>query len=881
MNGRTVRGLTVNTPIGLGWASKPGISLAAPAVGNFRHTGDVAGQGGGSDHTARLLYEAWIGGPGNDLAKSLADRIPVPGALGLRGRFHFLSDPAVPALPAEQFRVSWDVWKRQVELTDQADTALIANDVATAQTVLTALTATHEGSLHPLPEIDALIGLGDAARQADQFDEAATRYEAAMDLATASSYTFGLIRALVSVGYLTLLSGAARQAADTFRRAADLARKMDERVYLAAALTGLGEALVRLREDQQAEQALAEALRLSELHRMDLGVVNAAQQLGDLYRSRKRLDEAKAVLTRALTAARRSEALIGEANACDALGEVSLGLRDLDGARQFYLRTYELSTDHGYRRGEGWALFGLGRCAFALDLPLEAHQLFESALEINRELGDLPSSATALDAMARAAAALGEVTAETQARVAAVLAIEAMRSSFDRHQSQQEYRERFATVYSAALRATVRNDDSAAFITVFENLAGRRLAGLLAEIPASSAVESAQLTSHVLATASNLPLDGGDLAASTAGAERRVRLLGRLALRGGMPETADRAIADIAAALYRSFSPDDAAALLERTAAQADLLVLALVPGADDELAWLRAGPGRSPHSGIRQISETVRQLIASLARDGLPPLARPDELSELRNLLPADVFAGLADDAPLLIVPLGSLWALPWPAVPAGEAFLGERFTLAVAPSLTLADHVRRSGQPPAPRSVGQWRSPQVHHHELVAFTDDARVTLDSFGSAEAALTAVTSGQAHDLIVITGHGRPVPGIVHYLELAPRVLLTPAALLDAHTSDQLVLAACWGAHAPGAADSDPLTLATIALTRGSRAVLATTSELADDPLASRFLNGVLHRLPSSTMPVALREMTRRFLADPRHRTGYLSRWAPLVTVGAV
>jgi hypothetical protein len=34
------------------------------------------------------------------------------------------------------------------------------------------------------------------------------------------------------------------------------------------------------------------------------------------------------------------------------------------------------------------------------------------------------------------------------------------------------------------------------------------------------------------------------------------------------------------------------------------------------------------------------------------------------------------------------------------------------------------------------------------------------------------------------------------------------------------------------------------------------------------------------MPTALHEMTHRFLADPRHRDGYLSRWAPLITVGA-
>jgi tetratricopeptide (TPR) repeat protein len=830
---------------------------------------------------SRLLYEAWVGGPGGDLAKSLADRVPVPGGLGLRGRFQFLTDPKVPALPGEQFQVSWDTWQHQLELTETADAALIANDGATAENALTALRATHEDRLHPVPEVDALIGLGDAARQADRFEEAAASYEAAMELAAAGHYRFGRVRALVSVGYLTLLSGSARQAADTFQWAADLARELDERIYLAAALTGLGDALVRLREDSDAERVLAEALRLCEFLRADVGIVNAAQQLGDLYRSRKRMDDSKAVLTRALEAARRSRTLIGEVNACDGLGEVSLGLGDLDGARQFYLRAYDLSVERRYRRGEAWALYGLGRCAYALDLPQEAHQLFEDALEANQELGDLPSSATALDGMARAAAAMGDIAAQTRARVDAVLAIEAMRSSQDRHQYQQEYRERFAVVYSAAIRAAVRNEDPAAFITVFENLAGRRLAGLVEEIPTTPAVENAQLASHVLATASNLPLDGGDLAASTASAERRARLIGRLALRGGMPGTVERAIADIAAALYRSFSPDDAGPLLGRAATHADVLLVTLVPGADDQIAWLRAGPARQTRIGIQEIGGTVQQLITSLARDGLPPLARPGAVSGLAGLLPGEAIEGLADDAPLLIVPLGSLWALPWPAVPVGEAFLGERFTLAVAPSLTLADHVRRSGEPHRPRAVGQWRSPRIRYHELVAFADDARVTLESFSSADAALAAVTSGRGHDLVVIAGHGRPVPGIVHYLELAPRVLLTPAALLDARTPNQLVLAACWGAHAPGAAESDPLTLATVALTRGSRAVLATTSELADDPLASRFLNGVLHRLPSSAMPLALREMTRRFLADPRNRDGYLSRWAPLITVGVV
>jgi hypothetical protein len=77
---------------------------------------------------------------------------------------------------------------------------------------LTTLRATYQDGLHPLPEIDALIGLGDAARQADRFEEAAARYEAALELAAKGHYKFGLVRTLVSVGYLTLLSGSARQA---------------------------------------------------------------------------------------------------------------------------------------------------------------------------------------------------------------------------------------------------------------------------------------------------------------------------------------------------------------------------------------------------------------------------------------------------------------------------------------------------------------------------------------------------------------------------------------------------------------------------------------------------------------------------------------------
>jgi tetratricopeptide (TPR) repeat protein len=861
------------------------------------HNRHVAAVGTVREDVSRILYQAWLAGPRSESARRLASQIPVPGSVALRGRFHFLTDPAVPDLPAAMFEVTWDVWQRQVELTAAADAALMAHDVAVARRALAELQSTHVPGRHQLPLVDALVGMGDAARQADLFEEAAGHYDGALGMAAEEHYRFGTVRALVPVGYLTLMSGSAREAADRFRAAASLARELDERAYLAGALTGSGEALSRLREDAAARESLAEALQLAESLKSDGGIVNAAQQLGDLHRRRRELTKAREYFGRALEVAHRAGPWIGEVNASDGLGEVHLRLGEVDEAIRHYEHARALSVSKRYRRGEAHALNGIGWCADAAGDWEAAELLHHAALDAYRELGDLPSSTHALVGMAQAATKAGDRPRALGAMLNAVAAIEAMRSAQDRHQHQHEYRERFAIVYSGAIRAAVDADDPAGFVAVFESLAGRRLAGMLEPLP-TAAVEEAQLAAHVLATAQHRPLrrshrSGADPApkepgtagtSAESGATERTRLLGRLALRHGMQDIVERAMDDIAAALYRPFAPDDAAPLLQRVAAHQQLLLVTPLPGQDTEIAWLRSGPGIDTRVGTHVISDQARDLVVSLAQAGLPALARPGLLAPLAGLLPQSVMADL-DEIDLLIVPLGPLWAVPWTALPGpatspGGSFLGERCALAVAPSMTLADHVRRHGDPAGLKTVGHWRSPAIRYHKLVAYADDARVQVDELACAADGLTAVTQAR-HDLLVLAGHGRPVPGLGHYLELGDDVLLTPVSLLSARTPDRLVLTACWGAHTPGIPEADPLTLATIALTRGSRSIIATTSELADDAPATTFLNRVLYRLPGQPMPTALREVTRRFLSEPYNRDGYLSRWAPLITVGTV
>jgi hypothetical protein len=77
------------------------------------------------------------------------------------------------------------------------------------------------------------------------------------------------------------------------------------------------------------------------------------------------------------------------------------------------------------------------------------------------------------------------------------------------------------------------------------------------------------------------------------------------------------------------------------------------------------------------------------------------------------------------------------------------------------------------------------------------------------------------DAVVIAAHGRPMPGLGHYLGLGSDVILTPAEMFASTLPKSLALLACWGDRVPGQSSGDLLTLATIALARGSRQILVT------------------------------------------------------------
>jgi tetratricopeptide (TPR) repeat protein len=362
------------------------------------------------ERLAQLLYEAWTE-VADGHTPQVSSTMPVPGDIGLRGRFHYLDDAEQrTAVPASAFRISRDRWDEQLAAARRGDGALTGQDSAGARAAFEQLRALRVPGTCELPVVDALIGLADAARQDDAVDDAIRLCQQAIATAERIRYRFGEIRALTALGYLMLRSGSAAGSAETFQRAADQAQRIDERLYNGNALTGRGEALARLRQFDDAKAALAQAHAIFVALHSDAGIANAAQHLGDLHRRLRELDAAEAALTTAYEASERAGQVIGMVNAADALGDVHLGRGDVETAMSCYERAYAISEKHGYRRGQAHAHAGVARAAFTVEVYDVADAEFAAAADVFAELDDMTSTAIAVSGRARCAEATGPRT---------------------------------------------------------------------------------------------------------------------------------------------------------------------------------------------------------------------------------------------------------------------------------------------------------------------------------------------------------------------------------------------------------------------------------------------------------------------------------------
>lgn len=826
------------------------------------------------DQRSRALWEAWAAPwPEGPARCELRDRVPVPGRLPLRSRFLLYTDERFGPPPAQP-ALGWDQWCDVLRCEAEVEALVNANRADAAADPLRRLAAAETGWPARLATVHLEQARGDLARQADRPEQAMAHYRAAVKVADEDGYRFGRVRADLALGYLLLTHRTAAEAEAVFGRVREEAVAVGDRLYEANALIGRGEARSRLVSSSTAPdhgpagEDLRRALALTRELRSDMGIGNAALRLAVvLQHAAGDGDEIVARLEEAAAAFARARNPIGQVNALDALADQLFEEGRVDEAANRYAEAHDMAVGAGDGRNVAHTTLGLARCAVRAGATGSARPLLDRAAEAYESVADLRGVASVHEWRARAEQADGDLSGASQELVHAVQAVEQVRGAHDRDQGQQEFVARFASTYRAALRAAVAAADVPAFVVVAESLAGRRLAGLVGrEVDAGGA---ALLGSLVARADQRKP--GGHVAVEAGSRrERIVRSLGALSMSAGLREPAAEELADLLAAIYRPVSTEEVAGLLERPPGTR-LLVLVPVPGAD-EVAWCHQGSGRPPELGLTPLAGSI-PVLDRLRRRGPGGLVASD-LAPLAEVVPA-AFA-TDPEAPATVVTVGSLWGVPWAAVPvAGGAFTGEVAPLSVCPSLSLLRHATEGGAV-VPSRVVTWRHPDIRAHELAAFVGDRRVRWRRAGSAAEVREAMDGGR-EDLVVVACHGRTEGA---YLELAPGEPLPLADLLVPETPAGLVLASCWGASRAAPPASDPLTFATVALARTTRQVVASVGELADDGVASTVVDACCHGwVGSGSAATALHGAMAQVLRSKKVRSGRVDRWAVLQAVG--
>jgi tetratricopeptide (TPR) repeat protein len=830
----------------------------------------------------------------------ILDGVRVPGPIALRSRYRHLLDPQAPPGPWD---AGWSLekWHTVLRLEAAGDDAVHRNDAARAQAAFAALLELESSSSHPVVTVHARIGFGDIGLAGDDAEAATNDYETALGLAAGAGYRFGQLRALVGLGYVTLIFHSAGAALTFFTEADRLAKALGDPVYAGNAVLGLAETQERLGNLEEAARHAAEAYQISADLGSALGRGNAAQRLGAMLHRLRRRDEARDWLERAHAAFAEAGNPMGMTNVLSGLGDILLDGDDPDGAERAYLESLRVAEAANLRRSRAHALQDLARVTRSRGDWQTATGQFARALAAYQELDDPLGMSNAFAKLAEAHTRLGQDEDAMHVRLEAVFAIEEYRATHRDDRSQREYRDRFASTYAAALDTATRCRAAGAFAVVADCLAGRRLAGLFAEAAREPAgTEELALLQELLVRAdlrlvehrraqhaASGPLEHDTTAGGDPGArrERVIRLLGALGIKHGLVPQAETSLEDLLATVYLP-PASEGDALLAALPGSCQVLQVLIDPQDGKLVRWLWRDTGGAAHLGTSSLDSQAAELISVLTgSDDERADLRIADMAPLRELLPERLRAAFADGDGhrLVIIPVGELWLVPWSAVPVDDGrVLGQAARYVVCPSLAVQRQLGARGMPgqdAAPPQIDLWRSPLVRNHRLAGLGRDRRWQVTRLRSAAAAKARLRAGS--QAMVVTGHGRPVPGLGHYLELDNGEWLLPVDLIGARPPRRLAMIACWGGAIPGRGPTDPLSLATLALAAGSAEILATVGELADSAPASLYARRVLREMARRPLPEALHAATTWVLRDDGIRSGRIHHWAPLVPFGTL
>lgn len=730
--------------------------------------------------------------------------------------------------------------------------------------------------------------LGLVALYEDELSRARDSLSTALELYREIRQRLGQANVLHSIGYVYLASADHAAARRHIESALDIYKQIGSRLGQASTLLDLGTLALTRREYETAEEPLMASRTLFEEIDSPGGQAAAYRNLGELERLRSNLDLAQRYLALALELYQTAGQGRGQAHAHESLGKLAMIGQDYPSARMHLKSALEMYDNLGSRLGQANATHQIGRIAALTNDSVTAKAALRNALEINRTIGNHRGESLVATSLANVCAANGDTAEAVQAALTATRAAESIRSGQSVNSERPWWKEELASTYASSLdviTAAAADDPSCGWagLEVLEAARGDLLASLLsADIPADTDPEIAAAferidelrdrTGSLRYGAVTLSRDLPVLDHVTRSIDGPLRdavrdletLVGRFASQYAPPPLRPERL--------RSLVPEDAA-----------LAAFHLDPGGDG--GWVvTVVPGAEPRIHTLADWDTATKVLDDLSNPS-SSLYRGDnaEPASLRALAVSLLPRGIRDwlgahhhgkPARLLVVPAGGLWSVPWAALPVSQAGvrLCAHASVSVTPSLrTLPRSGDQGGSVPSTRFLG-FRDPELPGTALEEAALRELWNAGEFDTEPDEWRCKLSAD-YDVAYIGCHGDTGSGLAHRLHLTNGDTVLGAAEMLTHGLPAVVH---MGACTSGRIDPDgpePVGLATIALTRGARDIIATTSLVPDTPTA--LLTQRIHQELLAGVDVA--EALRRAQHMSSHRP--IGHWATHIHIG--
>ncbi|WP_410611115.1 CHAT domain-containing protein [Amycolatopsis sp. lyj-109] len=268
----------------------------------------------------------------------------------------------------------------------------------------------------------------------------------------------------------------------------------------------------------------------------------------------------------------------------------------------------------------------------------------------------------------------------------------------------------------------------------------------------------------------------------------------------------------------------------------------------------------------------------------------RAGDLTTLSAILP-DPFErrlrAAAGPVPVVVIPTGWLWAVPFAALPLSPTdggLLVDHADVVLTPSLRFLTALqdRPPSEAPPPAAVS-WHDP----HSGIAAAELDGLAAHPAGHdritepAHVTSAFVRGGDRWRTAVLAAHGNREPGLAHAVLAGPAVVLSAADFLDGTTTPPpyLSFASCHSGFPSGDDQYEPLGLALAALAAGATHVVSTHFEIgSQDRIVSSCLAQLYQALHATRSPAAA---LATILRAPSLRRLPLYRWAAVTVIGTL